>query len=133
MKKRIAICAVLFAFAVFAAAAEYYWGLGEALASYKGTTKYTTIEKVYNDAMRDGIRTANTGLWSTPQPFNGKLSKRQSDLLWKALGQYDYAAGEIYLVVFNEEGARRRQFCLTVQIESDRSGTWLGFTSDYLF
>ena len=129
MKKRIALCAVLFAFAVFSAAAEYYLGLGEASADYVGTMKDITLEKVHNDAMR---YYANSGKCSAPIPLNGKLSKRQSKLLWKALEQYDYAAGEIYLVGFTEEGAPRHIFALTVQIDADGSCSWTGFTCDYL-
>ena len=131
MKKRITLCAVLFAFAVFSAAAEYYPGLGYAWADYVGTTKDTTLEKVYNDAMREVRDLANSGECSAPIPFNGKLSKRQNKLLWKALEQYDYAAGEIYGVVFSEEDAPRHDFILTVQINADGSCTWRGFTCDY--
>ena len=127
MKKRIALCAVLFAFAVFSAAAEYYPGLGHAGADYVGTTKDTTLEKVYNNAMR---KIANSSKYSAPMPFNGKLSKRQSDLLWKALEQYDYAAGEIYLVGFTEKDTPKHHFGLAVQINADGSCTWMGFTSD---
>ena len=128
MKKRIALCAVLFAFAVFSAAAnEYYPGLGGAGATYVGTMKGTTLEKAHNTIMRN---MANNSKYSAPIPFNGKLSKRQSDLLWKALEQYDYAAGEIYYVRFVEESAPRRGFTLTVQINADGSCTWMGFTCD---
>lgn len=134
MKKRIALCAVLFAFAVFSATAEYYPGLGAAWADYVGTTKDTTLEKVHNTVMRNATRdAANSGRLSAPIPFDGKLSKRQSDLLWKALEQYDYAAGEIYGVIFFEEDAPRRNFCLTVQINADGSCTWMGFTYDYRY
>ena len=130
MKKRITLCAVLFAFAVFSAAAEYYPGLGHAGADYVGTTKDTTLEKVYNhDIMRN---IANSGERSAPIPLNGKLSKRQSKLLWKALEQYDYAAGEIYYVTFSEEDAPRHVFALTVQIDADGSCTWRGYTCDYI-
>lgn len=130
MNKRIAICAVLFAFAVFAAAAkpEYYQGLGVAEAGYLGTTKDTTIEKAYNNSMRNFDK---LGVFlSTPIPFNGKLTRRQNDLLWKALGQYDYAAGEIYSVTFAELGALKHFFNLIVQINADGSCTWKGFTFD---
>ena len=134
MKKKIVAYAVLFAFAVLSAAGEmrYYSGDGWAAATYMGTTKNTTIEKVHNNGMRN-FANANNGLFSTPRPLNGKLSKRQSRLLWDALGQYNYAAGEIYAVVFNEEGTPGCQFCLTVQIKADGSCIWLGFTSDFLY
>lgn len=127
MKKRIALCAVLFAFAVFSATAEYYPGLGWAVAQYVGTTKDTTLEKVHNAAKR---YIANSSEFSAPIPFNGKLSKRQSKLLWKGLEQYDYAAGEIYNVIFIEEDAPKHRFVLTVQIDADGSCTWRGFTYD---
>ena len=130
MKKRIALCAVLFAFAVFSAAAEYYPGLGAASADYVGTMKDTTLEKVHNTVMRNARDVANSGEISAPIPFNGKLSKRQSDLLWKGLEQYDYAAGEIYYVTFIEKDAPKHLFGLTVQINADGSCTWMGFTCD---
>ena len=131
MKKRIALCAVLFAFAVFSATAyEYYPGLGGAEADYVGTMKDTTLEKVHNTVMRNARDVANSGEISAPIPFNGKLSKRQSDLLWKALEQYDYAAGEIYYVTFIEKDSPKHIFGLTVQINADGSCTWMGFTCD---
>ena len=130
MKKRITLCAVLFAFAVFSATAEYYPGLGEAWANYVGTTKDTTLEKVHNAVMRKARDLANSGECSAPIPLNGKLSKRQNDLLWKALEQYDYAAGELYYVGFIEKDAPKHLFALTVQIDADGSCTWMGFTSD---
>ena len=134
MKKRIVLCAVLFAFAVFSATAyEYYPGLGGAEAIYVGTTKDTTLEKAHNDDMRNARDVANSGECSAPIPFNGKLSKRQSKLLWKALEQYDYAAGEIYYVTFTEEGAPKHLFALTVQIDADGSCTWMGCTYDYRY
>ena len=127
MKKRIALCAVLFAFAVFSATAEYYPGLGDASAFYVGTMKDTTLEKAHHAGMRN---IANSGERSAPIPLNGKLSKRQSKLLWKALEQYDYAAGEIYRVTFIEKDAPKHLFALTVQIDADGSCTWMGFTCD---
>ena len=132
MKKRIAICAALFAFAVFAAAAapEYYQGLGVAEATYVCTTKDATIEKVYNYVMR-GV--ADNGRFSTPTPFNGKLTKRQNDLLWAALGKYDYVAGEIYTVTLVELSAPNYAFDLVVQINADGGCTWRGFTFYGLF
>ena len=133
MKKRIALCTVLFAFAVFSATAGVdYPGLGWAEADYVGTTKDTTLEKAHNAAMRNARDLANSGECSAPIPFNGKLSKRQNDLLWKGLEQYDYAAGEIYSVIFFEEDAPRHLFALTVQIDADGSCTWMGFTCNYL-
>ena len=130
MKKRIAICAVLFAFAVFAAEAEpeYYQGLGVAEAIYVGTTKDTTIEKAYNNGMRHYDKFVGSILSTTPIPFNGKLTRRQNDLLWKALGRYDYAAGEIYVVTLSELSAPKHMFVLIVQINADGSCTWKGFT-----
>lgn len=129
MKKRITVCAALFVFTVLSAMGdEYYYGLGRAMAVYRGTTKDFTIEELYNIAIRN---ITNNSSFSTPQPLNGKLSKRQSSLLWKALAQYDYAAGEIYSVTFNEEGEPRHEFCLIVQIEADGSCTWMGFTCDF--
>ena len=90
-----------------------------------GTTKDTTLKKAHNDFMRN---IANSSEFPAPIPFNGKLSKRQSKLLWKALEQYDYAAGEIYNVVFTEEDAPRHVFNLAVQIDAVGSCTWMGFT-----
>lgn len=133
MKKKIAACAVLFAVAVLSATAEYYYrGLGAANVEYIGTTKDTTLEKVYNDDLRamKNLANASNGFFPHPRPFNSKLSKQQSSLLWKALGQYNYVAGEIYRVSFNEESAIRHIFILTVQIKADGSCTWMGFTYD---
>ena len=73
---------------------------------------------------------ANSSELTAPIPLNGKLSKRQSDLLWKALEQYDYAAGEIYIVNFYEKDAPKHLFGLTVQINADGSCTWMGYTCD---
>ena len=130
MKKRIIACTLLFVFAMLSATAEYYPGLGMADAWYFGTTKNTTIEKVYDSVVetaRLSIPRSN-GRLSNPMPFSGKLSKRQSDLLWKALEQYDYAAGEIYSVLFQENGTFKN-FFLAVQIEARGSCTWMGIFS----
>ena len=136
MKKKFAMCAVLLAVAVFFANAygqysgmtvTYYWLYGWAGAKYCGTTKNLTIEEVHNDRWW-GVYYNKSN--SDPQSFSGKLSKRQSALLWYALGQYDYAPGEIYSVNFSEEDARAHCFALTVQIEQDGSCTWMGFTYD---
>ncbi len=138
MKKKITVCAVLLIVAVFFASAygkysgincTYYWGYGWAGAKYCGTTKNLTIEEVHNDRW---MYTYYAKGCSDPQSFSGKLSKRQSALLWYALGQYDYAPGEIYSVNFAEENATDHCFALSVQIEQDGSCTWKGFTYDEL-
>ena len=67
---------------------------------------------------------------SNLQPFSGKLSKRESKLVWCALSEYDYAAGEIYAVNYTLTGYSGHHYALTVQIESDGSITWKGFTYD---
>ncbi|MDE6706294.1 MAG: hypothetical protein K2J81_10395 [Treponemataceae bacterium] len=139
MKKRIVAYTALFVFAVLSTTAygkyggittQYYWGLGWAGAKYCGTTKNLTIEEVHNDRLRNTYSDKTCG---NVQSFSGKLSKRQSNLLWRALEQYDYATGEIYSVSFAEEGAPGHHFCLTVEIEADGSCTWIGFTYDILY
>ena len=108
---------------------QYYWGYGWAGAKYCGTTKNLTIDEVHNDRW-NSVYYENT--LSDPQSFSGKLSKRQSSLLWYALSQYDYVAGEIYAVNFIDENYLGHHYALSVQIESDGSCTWKGFTYDEL-
>lgn len=109
---------------------QYYQGYGWAGAKYCGTTKNLTIEEVHNKRWN---ACCYDNSCSTPQSFSGKLSKRQSNLLWYALKQYDYVAGEIYAVNFAEENAPYRRYALSVQIESDGTCTWMGFTYDELY
>ena len=103
--------------------------IGFAGAKYCGTTKNLTIDEVYNDRW-NSVYYENT--LSNPQSFSGKLSKRQNSLLWYALSQYDYVAGEIYAVNFTFENNLRHHYALSVQIESDGSCAWKGFTYDVL-
>ena len=91
--------------------------------------KNLTIEEVHDNRWQYILKDPRC---SSLQAFGGKLSKRQNALLWYALGQYDYAEGEIYSVGFAEEGAPRHHFALTVRIEADGSCTWQGFTYDVL-
>lgn len=139
MKKKIAACMVLLALAVLFAHAygqyggitvNYYWGDGWAGAKYCGTTKNLTIDEVYNDRWWDTYYDSDC---SKPQSFSGKLSKRQSRLLWDALNQYDYAPGEIYSVGIREESAPYHHFALSVLIEADGGATWIGFTYDDIY
>ena len=138
MKKKIAACVLLLTLAVFFANAygqygvntlTHYWGDGTAGAKYCGTTKNLTIDEVHNDRWNFFLYDKYT---SNPQSFSGKLSKRQSRLLWYALDQYDYAPGEIYSVLIREEDALFHTIALTVQIKADKSCTWKGFTYDFL-
>lgn len=137
MKKKIIACTVIFAFVLFSSIAyskyggismTFYWD-GWAGAKYCGTTKNLTIEEVHNDRLMDAIQ--NSTRYNL-QSFSGKLSKRQSNLLWEALSQYDYVAGEIYAVGFREVSAPNHCFALTVQIKTDGGCMWYGFTYDDL-
>ena len=135
MKKRMLIFLMfLFAASQVFAVGKYggitessYWGIGWAGAKYCGTTKNLTIEEVHNDRWNNAV---NGTIAFNIHLLSGKLSRRQSSLLWYALGQYDYEAGEIYAVSFAEEAAPNHHFALTVQIKADGSCTWLGFTYD---
>ena len=107
---------------------EYSDGVaGYAGAKYCGTTKNLTIDEVHNDRWNDAYNDKNC---SNLQSFSGKLSKKERALLWCALNEYDYAAGEIYAVNYTLEGYSGHHYALTVQIESDGSITWKGFTYD---
>lgn len=104
---------------------SYYYGDGWAGAKYCGTTKDLTIEEVDNDRWY-AVYYDNT--LSDPERFNGKLSKRQSRLLWDALYQYNYETGEIYSVSFVELENPFKHYALSVMIEADGSCSWRGFT-----
>lgn len=105
---------------------EYSDGVaGYAGAKYCGTTKNLTIDEVHNDRWNDVY---NDKKLSNLQPFSGKLSKRESKLVWCALSEYDYAAGEIYAVNYTLDSGHH--YALSVQINSDGSITWKGFTYD---
>ena len=138
MKKRIISILLILVFVTFYISAygkyggitnQYYWGYGWAGAKYCGTTKNLSIDEVHNDRWNSGYYDNSL---STPQSFSGKLSKRQSSLLWYALKQYDYLAGEIYAVNFTDENYLGHHYALSVQIEADGSCTWKGFTFDDL-
>ena len=142
MKKKITICALLLVIVAFSVSAygkymprsvnhrcaDGYYG-----AEYCGTTRELTIEKVDNDCfmyVMDASSIASSP-YSKPQRFGGKLSKRQSNLLWNALDLYDYSAGEIYTVNFSEGtqmSSIYQVYNLTVKIEADGSCSWKGFS-----
>lgn len=138
MKKRIITIFLFLIFSTFYISAygkyggvslTYYWEDGWAGAKYCGTTKNLTLDEVHNDRWMSSYY--DNGC-SNLQSFSGKLSKKQSRLLWNALAQYDYVAGEIYSVGFAEETNPRHYYGLTVQIEADGSCTWKGFTYDVI-
>ena len=94
---------------------------------YCGTTKNLTISEVHNDRWNDAYNDKNC---SNLQPFSGKLSKKEIALISCALSEYDYAAGEIYAVNYTLDGNSGHHYALSVQINSDGSITWKGFTYD---
>lgn len=99
---------------------------GETTAVYVGTTKQTTLNQVYNNGINN-LKNSIIPL-TDPVPLNGKLTKQQSRLLWAGLNEYNYSAGEFYIVTFTPIDSPTQIYCFAVLIEADGSCTWKGFS-----
>lgn len=122
MNKKFLVFGLFFCFTAFSSYAQFkFYNDGVASVIFSGTTKDTTLKKVYEKMW-------NTHSTQTSQSqFDGKLSKVQSRLLWQALSEYDYAPGEIYSVAMMEyDRPIHTTIILVVRIEKDGSCTWKG-------
>ncbi|MBQ3670531.1 MAG: hypothetical protein II921_03515 [Treponema sp.] len=120
MKKKI--CALFFVFMMLSASVYcQYYAEGRAEAVYKGTTADRTLDELYDETLQ--IARSTGCRLSTVS----KLSKRANRLLWKALDQYDYAAGELYCVLIYEGAGAVALLNLCVCITADGGCDWEGF------
>ncbi|MBR1615549.1 MAG: hypothetical protein IJ673_08710 [Treponema sp.] len=124
MKKRLALCILLFGLSTLAVFSLKYRRAGEAEARYVGSLKdnpnfslESSFEQWYEEMVRMNPYTTHR---------ISKLSKTESELLWDALSDYNYSPGDIYIVVFQESGSSYAG-TLTCVINADgRSCNWAG-------
>ena len=121
MKSKKIILAVLLALiAVLPIFAEYREGNAMSEAAYRCTVAEFRAYDYWVDCESNYLKHLNK-----PYKIVQKLSKFENRLLWKALEQYDYKAGEVYGVVI--QPTDYAIIMLWVEIENDGSCSWYGW------
>lgn len=127
---------------------SYYHGIGWAGAEYRGSTKplireefyfrweegdrykgawCRTIEKAYNCSWMFAVKNYGLEENSFPKEFIGKFSEKQTRLLFAALDNHTYEAGDIYSVIFAELENPRKWYSVAVEIKEEGSCIWKAF------
>ena len=125
-KKIVCVLALLFLFVSYASAYGYGIPDPSAEAEYRGTT--ATV-RAY-DLWLEQKQRATVTLYKVE-----KLTKAENNLLWSALNEYDYKAGEVYsvFIAWLNEYANKvtRSLSIYVEIQKDGSANWYGWRANY--